>query len=183
MLTYVVDAKTVRAWRSETLTSIAVSTEFTGVLTKECKYLEKNIFGELELFFPIIKGDHDSLATFDEKVLRPAVNLAIAIQTSPTIYTFRPRMTREAISKSLILSKEDLVDSKIIDAKTAKTLKADSPVVAKQNGTIGNQIALLTPSLIRCTPGEKPVRLTPEVVLAELYHPLRHRRANSVQPN
>ena len=151
------------------------------MLARERKNLTTRVIGEITPFFPIIKGDQTSLATFHEKVINPSVDLAVAIQTSPTPYIFGPRMTKTKINKHYKLSRPDLVQRKVIDAKTGKTLKADSPIVEKEDGTIGEQVALLTPALFRCLPGEHPVRLTQEVILAELYHPLRRRRANTTR--
>jgi len=157
------------------LTSIVASDAFTQTLWQRQGQLATEVFRAIEPFFPIITGNQNSLLNFYDKVICPAVKLAMAIQTSPTSYMFKPSMTTTNISQRYLLSKHNLADLKAIDAKTGKTLKADSPVVTNEDGNIGAQIALLTPGLWRLGPDEKPVCLTQEVLLIELYHPLGRR--------
>ena len=139
------------------------------------------VFDRIGEFFPIIKGDHTSLYTFYEKVIGPAIDLAVTMQTSPTPYTLTPPMWTTTIGTQYLLSRDDLAYHKAIDARTGKTLKIDSPVVANREGRIGEQIAQLAPALWRCVPGENPVRLTQPIILVELYFPVRRRRANTTQ--
>lgn len=182
MLTSASDAKTVRAWRSEALTSLVASRDFSERLTKKCEQLANDTFDYVTAFFPIIKGSHTSLEDFYHKIIQPAVSLALAIQTSPTPYYFGPRMTGTSITKKWVLTKEHLTCVKMIDAKTGKTLKAESPLMANEDGYIGQQIAPLAPALRRHLLGQNSVGLTQEVLLVELFYPLGRRRANTVQP-
>lgn len=163
--------------------SIAASSEFAKMHAEKCGGVATKVFYKIQVFFPIIKDNHKSLATFFEKVIGPSIVLAQAIQTSPTLYTFWPSMTSSTIGKRWLVPKNELGLMRIIDAKTGKTLKADSPIMENNNGLIGEQIALLTPALYRCTPGEKSMRLTQEVVLIELYHPLGRRHGLTMQEN
>jgi len=175
------DPKTIRAWRSESLTSLAASAVFRESLAKQHGLLANEAFASIQPFFPIVTGSRTSLSAFYEKIVKPAINLAMATQQSPIAYSFRPCMEDTAISQRLLLSRTDLADDKVIDVATGKTLKADSLVVANKDGYVGEQIALLSPALWRCVPGEKEVRLTREVLLAKLFHPLGRRRANTTQ--
>lgn len=151
------------------------------MLAEAQENLATRIFDKITPYFPIIRGNHTSLITLCEKVIIPATFLAVAIHISPTPYVFVPRMTKARIGKDELLARQNLTQVKIIDAATGKTLKADSPVVANKEGYIGEQIALLTPSLYRCIPGEGSVRLTQAVILGELHHPLGRRRGNTAQ--
>lgn len=175
------DPKTIRAWRSESLTSLAASAIYSESLAKKHGLLANEAFQGIQAFFPIVKDSRTSLTAFYEKIIKPAINLALAIQQSPIAYSFRPCMTDTPISERLLLSRNDLADVKVIDVTTGKTLKADSSVVENAEGMIGEQIALLSPALWRCIPGEKEVLLTREVILAELFYPLSRRRANTTQ--
>jgi len=85
-------------------------------------------------------------------------------------------MTNTYLGQRYPLSRDDLVRMRVLDVETGKTLKADSLIGANQYGEIGHQIALLTPALWRQGEGEKPVRLTQAIILAELFHPLGRRR-------
>jgi hypothetical protein len=183
VLMVVADAKTIRAWRSETLNSIAKSAMYSEELAKHRSELAGDLFEYIESFFPIVKGNHTSGRLFYEKIIKPAINLAMAMQMSPTPYTLKPRMTGSYISQRCFIARDGLANMKVIDAETGKTLKGDSPVVEDEYGRIGEQLALLTPSLWRCVPGEKPVRLTQKVLLVGLYYPLGRRRASTAQPS
>ena len=180
-LTARIEAKTVRAWRSEALTSLIESAEFKEMLAKARGDLTTHVFNAIQEFFPIIKGDHTSLYTLYVKVISPAIDLAVTMQTSSTPYTLMPRIWTTTIGSRLLLSRDDLAYHKAVDVRTGKTLKKDSPVVANGQGTIGEQIAQLAPALWRSVAGENPVRLTQPIILVELYFPVRRRPANTTQ--
>lgn len=164
------------------MTALAAASTFTESVEKKRDHTAQRIFDDLQCMFPIIKGDHTSLLTFYEKIVQPAVDLAVAVQTSPTPYSFFPRMTSTKIYRRLALSKDDMTRARMIDAATAKTLRADSPIVERSDGFIGEQIALLSPALVRNTQGGTPVYLTQAVILVELYYPLGRRRTALPKP-
>ena len=129
-------------------------------------------FHDLVPFFPVIKRSRTSYSLFCEKVITPAINFAIQIQTSPTLYAFQPELPWPKLGKGGAISKDHITEAKLIDVMSGKTLKATSAVVADERGRIGSYIATLAPSLLRYEPHRQPIRLTQEVVLVALDEPL-----------
>ena len=66
----------------------------------------------------------------------------------------------------------DLSETKMIDIKSGKHLRAESQVVPGDGGEIGDQLLVLAPALLRRQSGKKSIRLTQELILVELYKPL-----------
>ena len=117
-----------------------------------------------------------SLKTLYEKVIKPAVDLAITMQTSMTTYQFDIQAPSDTLFMPYSVSEASLGRCQMIDVATRKTLKPDSPVVADSNGNIGDRIMTLSPALYRCNE-DKFVLLAQEVILVELYKPLGRRYA------
>ena len=175
------EAATIRVWRSETLTSITESHEFSAKTKSEGCKLATGIHGQLCNIFPIISGSSVSLETLYNKVVKPAVDLAITTQTSTTSYEFEPRMSIYSMFERHSIPQTQLGRCRMIDAATGKTLKPDSPVISDAHGDIGNRIMVLAPGLYRHD-RDKVVPLSPEIILVELYNPLGRRRGGTVEP-
>lgn len=116
-------------------------------------------------------------ATFYDQVLFPAVKLANTIRMSTSDYVFS--IPRSPLTKFMPATKDMLKTHKMIDYKSGRQLKPDSPVVADQDGTIGNFILSLEPGLYRVVKGKKTT-LHQELFLVELHHPLGKRSKASV---
>lgn len=163
------------------MTSIVALPFYQSRLAKERWEVTNEIFEAISAYIPVIEGDRTSLQTFYEKIMIPAVDLSVRIQTSSTIYTFEPVMTSTNVYEGCYISRKSFREKKFIDAETGKTLKPDSPVTEDRHGYVGEQLLHLTPSLMRCVPSKNPTRLTQSVILLELYHPLGKRGATTPQ--
>ena len=130
--------------------------------------------------FPIIRGNSESLKTFYDDVVGPAVDLAITMQTSTTSYQFEPRMSIISMFKVQNIPQTQLGRCRMIDAATGKTLKPDSPVRPNAHGDIGDRIMVLAPGLYRHD-RDKVVPLSQEVILVELCNPVGRRRAGTLE--
>ncbi|KAG6994105.1 hypothetical protein G7Y79_00047g083310 [Physcia stellaris] len=171
---------TIRAWRSETLAALAKTSRFPAAVGKGKIILTNRIYDALCKVFPIISGRQSSLETLYHKIITPAVELAITMQTSATSYRFEPRLSRNSLFKRVAVPKTHLGHYRMIDAATGKTLKLDSPITPNKDGDIGDEIMVVTPGLLR-RDAEKMVPLMPENVLVELYEPLGRRRGATAE--
>lgn len=135
------------------------------------------IFRALEQIFPIVRGQGDSLMRLFQKVVTPAIKLAMDMQVSCARYRFYPDMLEEM---ELDLGKVRigvLKQTGMIDVKTRKTLRLDSPVVADEQGYIGRVLFVVEPELVRRNNGpEKNTYLRQSTYLLQLDHPLEKRK-------
>lgn len=168
----------ISAWLSEALTSIAASQDYLRSRREEMVYSAKYIFQELSRFFPMVKGRHESLKAFYNKIVRPAVDLAVMLQTSPSCYRFKPRCHGRSLFMPDKIAQVDIGQTKLTDVETGKTLKINSKVNHDQNGWIGTKIMTLAPALWRCDPNKAEVKLTQEVALVKLNPPPVNIRGN-----
>jgi len=172
------DATTIQKWRSETLKALAATPEIETQTLQVAKKLANAIVGRLTLIFPIINNEqHGSLVRFYEKVILPSVKLATAIQTSSNRYIFSPRPSDRLELGWRKVGMEALEDVKMIDVKTRRTLKMNSPIVADRDGYIGKPLLQVEPELVRLTrTKETNILLRRSTFLIELCNPLEQRR-------
>ena len=108
-------------------------------------------------------------------VILPAAELASTIQLSTVNYEFRPPISSVPMLSRVALE-EDLDRYTLIDVLSRKKLTPKSPVVVKEDGTIGRLILLLEPSLHRLGSGtNKSIELRKAVHCVKLAEPLKKR--------
>lgn len=170
------DPKTIRAWKAETLTAIAASVEYKQDRAEATNKLRISLITAVASVLPGVVESEPSQKNLFEKVIEPAVDLAVKIQTSAAEYRFNPRIAMKGQLGRRSVTSSDIPDFKIVDIKSGKHLRADSQVVPDNNGRIGDRLLILTPALVRCRPGSRSVRLSQEAILVELNSPLGRRR-------
>lgn len=127
--------------------------------------------------FPIVRGQRESLIRLYERIVVPATKLAIDIQVSSARYEFFPELFDKPDLKWGKLRLDALKQVAMIDVKTRKTLRFDSPIVADKQGYVGKPLFLIEPQLLRRNEGQvETTRLRQPTYLLELYHPLEKRR-------
>lgn len=125
--------------------------------------------------------EHESLHALKEKIVIPAMELALNIQLTSGRYYFYPR-TGLVPPAERRLTFERISEHTMIDMSTRRTLKDNSPVMSADDGTIGEKIFVLEPGLVRRGRGGNPDVLMRKVVyLVKLDRPLgkRPKRAMS----
>ena len=165
----------IQSWKAEALTAIAATADYTDHRVKASNNLWISLISELANFFPFIGDDATCQNALYEKVVVPAVDLAIRIQTSTTVYRFIPRFSSKIKLCRLVVDLCEVSDLKMIDIKSGKQLRSESQLVANGEGTIGDQLLVLTPALMRRQSANNYIRLTQEVILVELYKPVGRR--------
>jgi len=143
----------------------------------KAQHITTKIFNDIEAYFPIIRGQEKSLRSFYERVILPAVQLAIDVRVSTTPYEWYPNMSGPKPRSWKKIASNALNFNSMIEVETRKALKVDSPVVSDKNGYIGVPVLLVEPGLVRRSVGkERPKTLRPPTYLLELFFPLGKRR-------
>ncbi|KAL8943816.1 MAG: hypothetical protein Q9216_000809 [Gyalolechia sp. 2 TL-2023] len=176
------DLDSINAWRSETLSALLTTTNFQRSRSRSIACVVNHMGAVIAKYFPPMEKSNRRLQSIYDKVINPAIQLADAIQTSSTRYCFVPTM--EALQSPFedsVISQCHLIDLKLIDIATGKTLKANSPVQANERGDIGTRIMILAPALYRYDTGQDALLLVKETVLVQLYQPLGKRQSGSGQ--
>ena len=167
-----VEFANIDTWRSEALTSLSSLEDFDGYKEQNIQRVSWEIFDSLTSYFPIISLQKDSLDKFRDQVIRPAVELALKIQTSMSTYRFI--MPNFAVQNCKPVNVTDLYsDYRFIDTESLKTLKPTTQTVADQNGFIGETVLPFEPVLQRQNEGAKSTLLCQGTYLISLDAPLK----------
>ncbi|KAL8974352.1 MAG: hypothetical protein Q9197_001397 [Variospora fuerteventurae] len=169
--------ESIKTWRSDTLSALSVTMDLQKSRQKVTRNAGINILLEVAKFLMTIERSEASLQVLLDKVIQPAVELAVKIQISSATYDFRPKMDAVPLLDNCIFSQKHLSSMKLVDIATGKTLKADSPVQANEKGEIGTRVMMLAPALYRCDPGKDPLLLVKPTFVVQLYKPLGRRQA------
>lgn len=117
----------------------------------------------------------DNLHRLGKEIVIPAIELAQNIQLTLGRYYFYPR-TDLIPTTERRLTLEHISEHSLIDISTRRTLKEGSPVIAGDDGTIGEKLFVLEPGLLRRGRGENPdVLMRKAVYLVRLDRPLGKR--------
>ncbi|KAL9019869.1 MAG: hypothetical protein Q9180_008671, partial [Flavoplaca navasiana] len=111
-----------------------------------------------------IKWSVDRREAFQQRILEPAFDLAMAIGTSTTHYSFSERMTQGLQFKNLPLKSYLGSSYTMIDIATRWNLKNKQKAGMCDDAVVAQQILFLRPGLLRDTGGKVPQRLTNDVV-------------------
>ena len=127
-------------WRSETLLSIAVHPLFFQRLDKVVQGITSSLERALQDSFPVFFFLDGYFARLPEKIVKPAVNLAICIQTLPVRYSITPQLTFPPVKVQHILFPTVLDGTIARDIASRKTLSLHSNVIVDKNGRIGDRV-------------------------------------------
>lgn len=162
----------IASWRSETLKALVKTTKCVNHFHQQSQCLNNDLFKRLSVALPGLFSGRQAHATFYDQVLLPAVKLANTMRMSTSEYVVS--IQDSLLTKFKPVTIDTLRMRKMVDSKSEKHLKPDSPIVADNDGVIGKVIICLEPGLYRVTKG-KETTLQQETILVELYHPLAKR--------
>jgi len=100
--------------------------------------------------FPILFFLYGCFAKLPEQIVKPAVELAIMIQTSTVSYRFFPRLAVSPLQVEQVIFPSTLDNFFVRDIETRKTLTLRSKVVSDEIGCVGDRIMITEPGLMRC---------------------------------
>jgi len=144
------DSSIIDKWRSETLLSIAANPEFVRGLNEMVQVVANALKEALNDNFPILFFLNGCFAKLQEQIVKPAVDLAIMIQTSTVSYRFFPQLTDCALQVEQVIFPSALDHAIVRDIETRKTLTLRSKVVSDKIGCVGDRIMITEPGLMRC---------------------------------
>ncbi|MCJ1433641.1 hypothetical protein MMC27_003004 [Xylographa pallens] len=144
------DPSVIDKWRSETLLSIAAMPSFVQGLN-EMVQAEANLLRDvIQYSFPILFSLDDCFANLPERIVKPAVDLAMLIQTLPVRYKFTPQLDFPPLQVEQILFPTVLDHATVRDIETRKKLTLHSNVILDKNGCVADKIMITEPRLVRC---------------------------------
>ena len=171
------DPAAMRLWRSETLQSMAGTDTFIQSYPIVTMQLARKLFFVLESMFPVLNREEDFITRLHNQVVKPATAFAIRMQTSSAKYTLLPDLSGTDVPSKGVVSVHNICSCKLIDVKSGRTIRDEHSVVAKPDGSIGEVVMIVAPSLFRQEPAEKEaIRIHNAVWLVELDKPLIKRR-------
>ena len=99
--------------------------------------------------FPILKQLKEIFAKLEEHIVSPTVELAIVMQTSLTRYKLYPQMDFPPLWYLPTRHPELIPGCVLKDIETRRILTPQSSVTKDQDGTIGHDIMVIEPQLMR----------------------------------
>ena len=153
-------------WRSETLTAIAATPDFTSNREAEINDILEMIFQDIGRSFPIIHFQVQSRQRLLYEVVLPAARLASKIQGAATIYEVY--VSGDPFRKRNRFIINDHTTTKMVDIKTRKIVKGSSATSQNGERRISNIVIPIEPSLSRIDEDEASTLLRPEVYLTEI---------------
>ncbi|KAL9595122.1 MAG: hypothetical protein Q9219_006639 [cf. Caloplaca sp. 3 TL-2023] len=167
------DVTAIRYLRSELLKGYITTRQFDALRKEE---LESTTDKVLRVVETVLEGSQDNpgrKSRFNERVMQPAVELAILMNSSATKYSFSDSMSDKSRFKEVPLSARALDSCVVIDVDTRTIVRADMVAVESKDDIIGTQVILLAPGLRRCYPaGASTRKLCSKVAAVKLSNPL-----------
>ena len=168
----------INRWRSETLRALVNVPKIAQGRTDWINHASTDLLRYLSSWFLPVRGQKNSLGSLSESIILPAVRLADSVQLSSMQYDFSK--IDDPVLHVREQTVEALVKYKVIDVLTRKTVKPNSPIVADENGLIGEPIILLEPGLYRVS-GRQSLKLRPATVVFRFNNPVRRQRAEGLR--
>ena len=131
------------------------------------------LFKDLSKILPILFSGPQRYCSFYIQILEPAVTLACIMQESTSRYLWS--LQKGPLEKWVPFGKAVFKNQKIVDIKTGKCLKPDSPVTADHQGSIGTAILMVEPGLCRRNGVRRGHVLKQGTYIVNLKFPLRKR--------
>lgn len=165
-----VDLSTIRYMRSEFLKGFTESKEFQLKAIQLRRSLGSGILETIRTILPSLpKGsDADRLRELESQILQPAINLAISLKTSATVYCFDVPDFMQTPFAKMPLKICDLDEFKMVNVDTRETLKVSS----LDGGTVtAEQVLFMSPGLLRKDHGKEKRQLALRTVCVKLVKP------------
>lgn len=167
-----VDPSVVRYLRSEILKGFVKSDDFQIRRAEWMAGKGSDLLKRTATMLPEISKEDQQrrVDTFRSRVLGPAFDLAVAIQTSATVYGFSEPLTQEARFKWYPLRHHSSDSCTMINIDTRLEMKVNQPANSNHDGVIAYQVLLICPGLVRYD-GRGAKRLTDDIVCAKFPSP------------
>jgi hypothetical protein len=168
-----IDNITIRRWRSETLLSLTKMPDLHTEQLHQATAVSQSLH---TLLSPLLPPPTDSAAkTLHETITLPTIALASALRLSTSDYRLWKR-SFSSENKSLPIYISAIQKASLVDMATNKILRPDSVLKVNDEGRIGEEMLIVTPSLLR-TEKERgtSVLLVKPNVLVRLDEPMGRR--------
>ncbi|KAL9031250.1 MAG: hypothetical protein Q9196_000718 [Gyalolechia fulgens] len=162
------DSSRIQHLRSEILKGYSKSKLFDETCAQTMLAMTEAVLEAVDAILPGHEDDLGRKIRFEERVLRPAVDLAVAMKTSITLYSFSNYLTHESRLKQVPLPSFALQGYRMINIDTRETLRAEKASKLDNDGVVGYQVLLLAPGLHRLDSRTPAKRLTPDVVCVKV---------------
>ena len=127
--------------------------------------------------FPVLFSLDDCFAKLAEQIVKPAVDLAMLIQTQPVRYKYTPQLDFPPLQLKPVMFPTVLDHATVRDIETRKKLTLHSNIIMDRNGCVGDKIMITEPGLVRCGPNmQTEVVIRKPQVVVYLKRPLGKRQ-------
>ncbi|KAI4266643.1 MAG: hypothetical protein LQ337_008717 [Flavoplaca oasis] len=175
----IIDHAAIRYLRSELLKGFVKSHGFQLRQTEWMNNDGMDLLKRTSTMLPETSHGYEQirLKTFRKDVLGPALEFAIAMQTSATAYGFSEPTTDETRFKSSPLRYTSSNNCRIINIDTRLEMKVDQPANKRRDDVFAQRVLLICPGLFRHDGDEEAKWLTDDIICAK-FPP----NANKVSP-
>ena len=167
-----IDPSVIRYLRSEVLKGFVLSDDFRNRRANWMSRDGPDLLESTATMLPEVSKEDQQrrLNTFRCRVLEPAFDVAVAIQTSATRYSFSERMTQETRFKCCPLRHHISDSCTMINIDTRLEAKVNQPTKRNHDKVIAQQVLFIYPGLVRYDE-HSAKRLTDDIVCAKFPSP------------
>lgn len=145
----IIDAVTIRHWRSETLRGLSQMVDFNEEQHAQACSLATSLYKALSCLLPDSGTKKDGREDLVDHIILPAIQVSISMRTSTTIYRLISRMAGKSPDQASIMYAHELQRCQMMDVASHKIIRPDSALKVAGDGRIGEQMLVLQPALLR----------------------------------
>lgn len=145
----IIDAVTIRHWRSETLRGLSQIVDFKEQQRAQAISSAKSLHAALSYLLPDAETKKDGMKELLDHVIYPAIQVSTSMRMSTTTYRMTTRLANKNPDHNLIMYAHELQRCHMVDVASHKIIRPDSALKVAEDGRIGEQMLVLQPALLR----------------------------------
>lgn len=172
----IIDAVTIKHWRSETLRSLSQMADFKEEQRAQALSSAKSLHAALWYLLPDAELKKDGWKNLLDHVIHPAIQVSTNMRMSTTTYRMTSRMAGKHPDQASTMFVHELQRCHMMDLASQKVIRPDSALKVAEDGRIGEQMLVLQPALLRIQKeGGKNLVLCKPTMLVRLDEPMGRR--------
>lgn len=144
-----IDAVTIRHWRSETLRGLSQMVDFREEQRAQAISAAKFLHAALSYLLPDAEPKKGGWRDLLDHIIQPAIQVSTSMRMSTATYRMTSRMAGKHADQASTMYVQELQRCHMMDVASHKIVRPDSALKVAEDGRIGEQLFVLQPALVR----------------------------------